>query len=102
CCHILPIKSAYQWLSSLSISSQCESDCPIEAYSISISSSACTGADGRSHGFGMNSSDPKKIELREDAWARFERAVDVVAKSPPQHRKAKRKRRKSPKRKKTQ
>jgi len=26
-------------------------------------------------------------ELRPDAWERFERAVDVVAKSPPQHRK---------------
>jgi hypothetical protein len=26
------------------------------------------------------------IELAPDAWARFERAVDVVAKSPPQHR----------------
>jgi len=29
----------------------------------------------------------KKIEFEPDAWARFERAVDVVAKSPPQHRK---------------
>jgi hypothetical protein len=28
----------------------------------------------------------QKIELEPDAWARFERAVDVVAKSPPQHR----------------
>ena len=46
----------------------------------------------------MAKSDPKKVpELHPDAWARFERAVDVVAKSPPQHRtKAK----KSPKRKK--
>lgn len=26
------------------------------------------------------------VELEPDAWARFERAVDVVAKSPPQHR----------------
>jgi hypothetical protein len=25
-------------------------------------------------------------EQHSDAWARFERAVDVVAKSPPQHR----------------
>lgn len=25
-------------------------------------------------------------EIRPDAWSRFERAVDVVAKSPPQHR----------------
>jgi hypothetical protein len=38
----------------------------------------------------MAKSDPKKkIELEPDAWARFERAIDVVAKSPPQHRKAK-------------
>jgi hypothetical protein len=29
---------------------------------------------------------PKQIELRNDAWDCFERAVDVVAKSPPQHR----------------
>jgi hypothetical protein len=28
----------------------------------------------------------RKIELEPDAWQRFERAVDVVAKSPPQHR----------------
>jgi hypothetical protein len=28
----------------------------------------------------------KKIEFEPDAWQRFERAVDVVAKSPPQHR----------------
>jgi hypothetical protein len=28
----------------------------------------------------------KAKELHIDAWARFERAVDVVAKSPPQHR----------------
>jgi hypothetical protein len=28
----------------------------------------------------------KEIELEPDAWQRFERAVDVVAKSPPQHR----------------
>jgi hypothetical protein len=42
----------------------------------------------------------KEIELEPDAWSRFERAVDVVAKSPPQHRpakgKRKQKRRKSP------
>jgi hypothetical protein len=33
--------------------------------------------------------DPKKkhdVEFAPDAWQRFERAVDVVAKSPPQHR----------------
>ena len=28
----------------------------------------------------------KESELHPDAWARFERAVDVVAKSPPQQR----------------
>jgi hypothetical protein len=28
----------------------------------------------------------KEIEFVSDAWRRFERAVDVVAKSPPQHR----------------
>jgi hypothetical protein len=28
----------------------------------------------------------KHSELHNDAWERFERAVDVVAKSPPQHR----------------
>lgn len=27
-----------------------------------------------------------KIDIDQDAWSRFERAVDVVAKSPPQHR----------------
>jgi hypothetical protein len=42
----------------------------------------------------------QKIELEPDAWQRFERAVDVVAKSPPQHRvvkKKKAKRKASPK-----
>jgi hypothetical protein len=28
----------------------------------------------------------KDVELHPDAWERFARAVDVVAKSPPQHR----------------
>jgi hypothetical protein len=31
------------------------------------------------------------IELHPDAWKRFERAAGVVAKSPPQHRVAKKK-----------
>jgi hypothetical protein len=31
----------------------------------------------------------KEIELHSDAWERFERAAGVVAKSPPQHRQAK-------------
>jgi hypothetical protein len=40
----------------------------------------------------MAKSDPKKeIEFHPDAWARFERAADVVAKTPPQHRVAKKK-----------
>jgi hypothetical protein len=35
----------------------------------------------------VNSDQKKKEpEIYPDAWARFERAVDVVAKSPPQHR----------------
>ena len=33
----------------------------------------------------------KEIELHPDAWERFERAAKVVAKSPPQHRVAKKK-----------
>jgi len=43
----------------------------------------------------------KKIELVPNAWKRFERAVDVVAKSSPQHRvkKSSAKRKRSPKRK---
>jgi len=32
------------------------------------------------------SSPKEKAELHSDAWERFERVVDVVAKSPPQHR----------------
>jgi hypothetical protein len=40
------------------------------------------------------------VELEPDAWARFERAVDVVAKSPPQHR-AKAKQKKAGKSRKT-
>jgi hypothetical protein len=31
----------------------------------------------------------EEFELHPDAWARFERAADVVAKAPPQHRVAK-------------
>ena len=42
-------------------------------------------------------SNSKEIEFHPDAWGqRFERVVDVVAKSPPQHRKAKPSRAKSP------
>jgi hypothetical protein len=36
------------------------------------------------------SSPPKDIEFHPDAWARFERAAGAVAKTPPQHRVAKR------------
>jgi hypothetical protein len=35
----------------------------------------------------------KEIEFEPDAWKRFERAVKVVAKSPPQPKKAKKPRR---------
>jgi hypothetical protein len=48
----------------------------------------------------MAGSDPKKLELHPDGWARFERAVDVVAKSPPQHRTKPKKPRKSKEKKK--
>jgi hypothetical protein len=34
----------------------------------------------------MSGKGTKDLELHPDAWARFERAIDVVAKSPPQHR----------------
>jgi hypothetical protein len=37
------------------------------------------------------SASSKDTELNPDAWSRFERAVDVVAKSPPQHRTNKKK-----------
>jgi hypothetical protein len=37
----------------------------------------------------------KEVELHSDAWARFERAAGVVAKSPPQHRVAKKKAKKA-------
>jgi hypothetical protein len=37
------------------------------------------------------SASTKEIELHPDAWQRFERAAGVVAKSPPQHRIAKKK-----------
>jgi hypothetical protein len=37
----------------------------------------------------------KEIELHPDAWERFERAAGVVAKSPPQHRVAKKKAKKT-------
>jgi len=42
-----------------------------------------------------------EVELEPDAWQRFERAVKVVVKSPPQHRtKPKRKKKVSPARRK--
>ena len=37
----------------------------------------------------MTRKQEKEIELEPDAWQRFERAVSVVAKAPPQHRKSK-------------
>ncbi len=39
----------------------------------------------------MGKAKEAEIELYPDAWQRFERAVGVVAKSPPQHRVAKKK-----------
>jgi hypothetical protein len=39
----------------------------------------------------MSIKQTRQTELRDDAWQRFERAVDVVAKSPPQHRSSKEK-----------
>jgi hypothetical protein len=48
----------------------------------------------------MVKSDKNKVEFEPDAWERFERAVKVVAKSPPQPKvKSKRKKKASPKRK---
>jgi hypothetical protein len=38
---------------------------------------------------GKRESAISEIELHADAWDRFEKAVDKVAKSPPQHRTAK-------------
>jgi hypothetical protein len=40
----------------------------------------------------------KEIELHPDAWQRFERAAGVVAKSPPQHRVAKKQKKAAKKR----
>jgi hypothetical protein len=45
----------------------------------------------------MNRKEQEKLEYS-DAWSRFERAVDVVAKSPPQHRTAKKPKKKRSKR----
>jgi hypothetical protein len=45
----------------------------------------------------MAKSASRDIELLPDAWARFERAAGVVAKSPPQHRVAKKKTKKTAK-----
>jgi hypothetical protein len=48
----------------------------------------------------MGSPRKSEIELEPDGWQRFERAMAVVVKSPPQHRtKPKAKKRASPKRK---
>jgi hypothetical protein len=42
--------------------------------------------------------DSSELELHPDAWQRFERAAGVVAKTPPQHRVAKKKSRVTEKR----
>lgn len=36
----------------------------------------------------LTTADTSEIELLPDAWERFERAVDVVMKSPPKHQSA--------------
>jgi hypothetical protein len=38
-----------------------------------------------------NTKQTKEVEFHPDAWERFERALDTVAKAPPQHRVAKKK-----------
>jgi hypothetical protein len=37
----------------------------------------------------MKAAKDKEPDTHPDAWQRFERAIDVVAKSPPQHKSAK-------------
>ena len=60
------------------------------------------GSGGNAEDIGrseMKKPTAKDVEFEPDAWQRFERAVDVVAKSPPQHRvKPKAKKQASPKR----
>lgn len=43
----------------------------------------------------MTAKQEKSVELHPDAWARFERAAEAVAKAPPQHRVAKKKAKKA-------
>ena len=43
--------------------------------------------------------EPERLEFHPDAWARFERATKIVAKSPPRPKAAKKPRAKSAKRK---
>jgi hypothetical protein len=51
----------------------------------------------------MTKKSSDEVELHSDAWARFERAAEVVAKSPPEHRQSDKSRKKrSPKIKKGQ
>jgi hypothetical protein len=47
----------------------------------------------------MTEKDKTQVELHPDAWQRFERAIDVVAKSPPQHRATPKRAKKASKRK---
>jgi hypothetical protein len=46
-------------------------------------------AKSTSSGADMAKTPTNEIELHPDAWSRFERAAGVVAKTPPQHRVAK-------------
>jgi hypothetical protein len=54
---------------------------PLSSCGVEVSeSSGCRGMTK------IRSPKSPQMEIQPDAWARFERAVHVVAKSPPQHR----------------
>jgi hypothetical protein len=48
----------------------------------------CSGVE---EGMAKPSKEKQDLELHPDAWQRFEGAASVVAKTPPQHRKTKKK-----------
>jgi hypothetical protein len=60
-------------------------------FAYSPQAAICSFVGLRPGGAVMPKSDPKEIEFHSDAMERFERAVKAVAKSPPQHRVAKKK-----------
>jgi hypothetical protein len=101
------LKPALRAESSCSIVAQvakiCETSIAISGLSSRASGVAVTLADGRMNlnGCGMAKipdSKTKEIELLPNPWKTFERAVDVVAKSPPEHRVKAATAKKSPKR----